>query len=189
MAGTTRGMQDGMETDGTARGITTTSTAGDTHTTVGDTHTTVGQDGTHRACITDTPVRREPETTPIAAEDSMATASIPTAQPTATRSTEGTTLPMTTTTHSADAAVPTTTTTTTTTIPTSTKLQTVRHNHSDKAVSATAVAASEEVPASEEATEAEAVSAAEAVAVDLAAVAKQRKPEKRNNNRTNMPKA
>ena len=47
MAGTTRGMQDGMETDGTARGITTTSTAGDTHTTV-------GQDGTHRACITDT---------------------------------------------------------------------------------------------------------------------------------------
>ena len=92
---------------------------------------------------------------------------------------------MTTVTHSADAAVPTTTTT----IPTSTKLQTVRHNHSDKAVSATAVAASEEVPASEEATEAEAVSAAEAVAVDLAAVAKQRKSEKRNDNRTNMPKA
>ena len=51
------------------------------------------------------------------------------------------------------------------------------------------MAASEEVPASEEATEAEAVSAAEAVAVDLAAVAKQRKPEKRNDNRTNMPKA
>ena len=92
---------------------------------------------------------------------------------------------MTTATHSADAAVPTTTTT----IPTSTKLQAVRRNRSDKAVSATAVAASEEVPASEEATEAEAVSAAEAVAVDLAAVAKHRKPEKRNDNRTNMPKA